>query len=82
MAGAVKSSEQAVIRRTNLNDVDCVLLISAGFPRDAEAEAELLAGLPFISMEFVDADAFREFTERIFDTDRDLALIGMIEVMP
>ena len=27
------------------NDVDCVLLIGPGFPRDAEAEEELLAGL-------------------------------------
>src|SRR5262245_48466183 len=26
------------------NDVDCVLLIGSGFPRDAAAEAELLAG--------------------------------------
>jgi hypothetical protein len=29
------------------NDVDCVLLIGADFPHDAEAEAELQAGLPF-----------------------------------
>ena len=29
------------------NDVDCVLLASANFPRDAEAEAELIAGLLF-----------------------------------
>ena len=76
----MKSSEQAVIRITNLNDVDCVLLISAGFPRDAEAEAELLAGLPFITMEF--ADAFRQFTERIFDADCNHASKGMVEVMP
>ena len=38
--------------------------------------------LPFITMEFVDGDAFRQFTERIFDTDRDLVPKGMIEVMP
>ena len=64
------------------NDVDCVLLIGSGFPRDGEAEAELLAGLPFITMEFVDEEAFRQLTERIFDTDRNLAPKGMIEVMP
>ena len=29
------------------NDVDCVLLIEAGFPRDNAAEVELVAGLPF-----------------------------------
>ena len=62
--------------------MDCVLLIGSGFPRDGEAEAELLAGLQFITMEFVDGDAFRQFTEWIFDTDRDLVPKGMIEVMP
>ena len=29
------------------NEVDCVLLIGADFPRDTAAETELLAGLPF-----------------------------------
>src|ERR1051325_5357096 len=35
------------------NDVDCVLLIGTGFPRDAAAEAELLAGLPFLELSLV-----------------------------
>src|SRR6266478_3921091 len=35
------------------NDVDCVLLVEAGFPRDKSAEAELLAGLPFLEIELV-----------------------------
>ena len=35
------------------NDVDCVLLIGAGFPRDKAAEAELVGGLPFLEMNLV-----------------------------
>ena len=62
------------------NDVDCVLLIGPGFPRDPAAEAELLAGLPFINLELVDAEAFRQFTERTFATDRNLVPKGMLEV--
>ena len=53
------------------NDVDCVLLIGPDFPRDATAEAELLAGLPFVNMELVDMEAFLQFTEKTFATDRN-----------
>lgn len=62
------------------NDVDCVLLIGPKFPRDAVAEAELLAGLPFINLELVDEDGFRQFTERTFATDRNMVPKGMVEV--
>ena len=62
--------------------VTCVLLIGADFPRDAAAEAELLAGLPFINLELVDQDGFRQFTERTFATDRNLVPKGMVEVIP
>ena len=64
------------------NDVDCVLLIGADFPRDAAAEEELLAGLPFINLELVDAEGFQQFTERTFATDRNLVPKGMVEVIP
>jgi len=64
------------------NDVDCVLLIGPGFPREAAAEAELLAGLPFINLELVDREAFQQFTERTFATDRNLVPKGMLEVCP
>ncbi len=64
------------------NDVDCVLLIAAVFPRDDAAEADLLGGLPFINMEFVDQGGFEQFTEKTFATDRDLVPKGMIEVLP
>jgi hypothetical protein len=63
------------------NDVDCVVLIEPDFPRDADAEAELLAGLPFINLELVDAEGFQQFTERTFATDRNLVLKGMVEVI-
>jgi hypothetical protein len=62
------------------NDVDCVVLIGPDFPRDAEAESELLAGLPFINLELVDQEAFRQFTERTFATDRNMVPKGMVEV--
>jgi hypothetical protein len=62
------------------NDVDCVLLLGPDFPRDPEAEAELLAGLPFINLELVDQEGFRQYTERTFATDRNLVPKGMLEV--
>jgi hypothetical protein len=64
------------------NDVDCVLLIGTDFPRDAVAEAELLAGLPFINLELVDQLAFQQFTQRTFASDRNLIPKGMVEVYP
>ena len=64
------------------NDVDCVLLIGPDFPHDAAAEAELLAGLPFINLELVDGEAFQQFTEKTFATDRNLVPKGMVEVSP
>jgi hypothetical protein len=64
------------------NDVDCVLLIGPGFPSDPAAEAELLAGLPFINQELVDQDAFQQLTEKTFATDRNLVPKGMVEVTP
>ena len=70
-----------VTDRLEPNDVDCVLLIGPGFPRDAAANADLAIGLPFVNMELVNPNAFREFTEKIFATDRDLFPKGMIEVM-
>jgi hypothetical protein len=70
-----------VTDRLEPNDVDCVLLIGPEFPRDKAAEAELLSGLPFMNMELVDQEAFEQFTQKTFATDRDLVPKGMIEVM-
>ncbi|MEO8495721.1 MAG: hypothetical protein ABI614_11665 [Planctomycetota bacterium] len=41
----------------------------------------MATGLPFINMELVNPNAFREFTENTFATDRDLFPKGMIEVI-
>jgi hypothetical protein len=62
------------------NDVDCVLLIGEGFPKDEAAEAELIGGLPFINLELVDIDAFMVYTQKTFATDRNSVPKGMIEV--
>lgn len=64
------------------NDVDCVLLIGPGFPYDHVAEGNLIAGIPFINLELVDLESFRQFTERTFATDVDLVPKGMVEVIP
>jgi len=69
-----------VTDKSEPNDVDCVLLIGSEFPRDAAAEAELLAGVPFINLELVDTEGFRHLTERTFATDRNQVPKGMVEV--
>ena len=63
------------------NDVDCVLLIGPGFPQDAEAEAELLEGLPFLEIDLVQQAGFDELVGNIFLTDRRHLPKGMIEVI-
>ena len=62
------------------NDVDCVLLIGPGFPREPAAEADLLAGLPYINLQLVDEKTFRQFTEKTYATDRNLVPKGMVEI--
>jgi hypothetical protein len=63
------------------NDVDCVLLIEAGFPRDKAAETELLAGLPFLEMNLVNQADFAVLVEKFFATDRHSVRKGMVEVI-
>lgn len=62
------------------NDIDCVLLIDGSFPVDVAAYDELLAGLPFVRKEIVEADGFHHFTGVFFATDRNCEPKGMIEV--
>jgi hypothetical protein len=64
------------------NDVDCVLLVESGFPADAAAEAELLAGLPFLELKLVRQTEFDEYVNLVFGTDRRGKPKGMIEVAP
>ncbi|MBC8874717.1 MAG: hypothetical protein H8E44_35215 [Planctomycetes bacterium] len=63
------------------NDVDCVLLGGPGFPGDVEAEAELVAGLPFLEIQLVERVAFDYLVQRFFATDRDDVPKGVVEVM-
>jgi hypothetical protein len=64
------------------NDVDCVLLIEAGFPRDEVAEKDLLAGLPFLEIAMVNQSDFDFLVEKFFATDRNSVPKGMDEVIP
>lgn len=63
------------------NDVDCLLLIGPGFPRDPSAEQGILTGLPFLHVEFVEQAALDEFINVVFATDRTRAPKGMVEVV-
>jgi hypothetical protein len=63
------------------NDVDCGLLIGAGFPRDKAAETQLLAGLPFLEMHLVNQADFDLLVEKFFATDRLAVPKGMVEVI-
>lgn len=63
------------------NDVDCVLLVPDGFPRDAAAEAELAQGLPFLDIWLVDRADFKELVSVIFASDRYGAPKGVVEVV-
>ncbi len=63
------------------NDVDCVLLIGAGFPRDKAAEAELVVGLPFLELNLVRQADFDVLVGKFFATDRQSLAKGMVEVI-
>ena len=63
------------------NDVDCALLVGPGFPKDAQAEEELLEGLPFLDIDLVRQDGWDELVGKVFATDRHRILKGMIEVI-
>jgi hypothetical protein len=63
------------------NDVDCVLLTRPGFPRDPQAEDELLAGLPFIELKVAEIEEFTFMVDDFFATDRREIAKGMIEVL-
>jgi len=63
------------------NDVDCVLLIETGFPQDQAAEAELVAGLPFLELSLVNQADFNALVNEFFATDRYSVTKGMVEVI-
>ncbi len=64
------------------NDVDCVLLIDDNYPLETTANEELQVGLPFLTMEIVREEGFRQLTERTFANDRFRVPKGIIEVLP
>lgn len=63
------------------NDVDCILLMGDGFPREKDAEVELVAGLPFLEINLVNQGDFDFLVETFFATDRHAIAKGMVEVM-
>jgi hypothetical protein len=63
------------------NDVDCVLLAGRGFPKDAAAEAAILAGLPFLEVEIVPRREFDRLVNEFFASDRFDRPKGMVEVI-
>ncbi len=62
------------------NDVDCLLLVGADFPRDPSAEAQLIEGLPFLQIDMVKQKDFAVMVQEVFATDRLWVPKGMVEV--
>ena len=62
------------------NDVDCVLLMGASFPRERSAVSELCAGLPFVHMQLVSSKRFKFFVNTFFAADNRGNPKGVIEV--
>ena len=63
------------------NDVDCVLLIDSGYPKDANAAEELAEGLPFLDISILQRRAFERLVNEFFATDRYGVPKGVVEVM-
>ena len=63
------------------NDVDCVLLVPEGFPKDEAAERNLRAGLPFLEIALVGPEDFDELVNVVFASDRLGVPKGMIEIV-
>ena len=61
------------------NDVDCILLAGSDFPRDANAERELLTGWPFLEIQLVSQEVFDYLAHTFFATDRDGIPKGLVE---
>jgi hypothetical protein len=64
------------------NDVDCVLLVPDGFPREAAAEEELVQGLPFLDISLVTLQDFEELVNVTFASNRYGSPKGVVEVVP
>ncbi len=62
------------------NDVDCVLLMRASFPRDLRAAEELDTGLPYVHLQVVYQERFDYLVNRFFAADSRGNRKGVIEV--
>jgi len=63
------------------NDVDCALLVGAGYPADEQADAELNEGLPFIQASMLSQPLFDYYVGTLYASDRRNFPKGMIEVI-
>jgi hypothetical protein len=63
------------------NDVDCALLVPTDMTLDPGLEEEFETGLPFLQIDLLEASDFTFLIERIFASDRDLVLKGVVEVL-
>ena len=63
------------------NDIDCVLLMGAGYPLDESADVELWEGLPFMQIAVVGQKEFDLYVEKIYATYRHSVAKGMVEVI-
>jgi hypothetical protein len=63
------------------NDVDCVLLADAKYPKDMTAANALNAGLPFLEIAVVPKSAFDRLVNEFFATDRFRRPKGVVEII-
>ena len=63
------------------NDVDCVLLIGRGYPKNEMAAHELADGLPFLQLALLRRKPFQRLVEEFFATDRFGQPKGVVEVI-
>jgi len=63
------------------NDVDCALLLSADFPLDPAAAADLSEGLPFVDLHLAETKEFAILVEQLYASDRDSVPKGVVEVV-
>jgi len=63
------------------NDVDCVILMGRGGPKDRKTESELRGGLPFLEIALVRQRDFDKMVNVYFASDRFGTPKGMVEVV-
>jgi len=70
-----------VDRKADPNDVDCILLSHADYPRDSQAARELEEGIPYVQiLVFEDSQDFEDFLRLQFMVDRRGRSRGVVEI--